>query len=136
MLTTLIVCLSNCAAVPMTRDDEIGTLVRDTMQLCHEMVYLKKNHCPEINPPISLQCITDIDRELPLKHSNAFKGATKLLQQQFANELPAVVATKFSRNLLANNNNAQSTCDIMEADNKKLLFQKFGMLQKLSKTVR
>jgi hypothetical protein len=131
-LMTLVLCMANCGGA-LSREDELGMLAGSYAQLCSEMYYLKQNHCPELQMPVMLQCLTEVDRALSVKRSNEFKAGMKFLQQRFAQELPAVVNQKFKIALPRNENDASKTCFWLAQDNAAQRFQKLQTIQTLEK---
>ncbi len=131
-LTTLVLCLANCGPVP-SRDDELGALAGSYAQLCTEMHYLKQNHCPELQVPVMLQCMNEVDRALSVKRSQEFRNGLKILQQRFAHELPPLVSQKFNRALPGNENDAAKACLWLAQENSRLRFQKLQTIQGLEK---
>ena len=95
MLTTLIVCLANCGP-PTTPADEIGKVAAGYLEACHEMHYLKRSHCPELQAPVLLQCVNDIERELPHQYRSDFRQGRRVLEQRLANDLPAQAENRFA----------------------------------------
>ena len=77
-LMTLVVCLANCGT-PMSRDDELGLLAGSYAQLCAEMQYLKQNHCPELQVPVMLQCVNEVERALSVKRTQEVATALKVM---------------------------------------------------------
>jgi hypothetical protein len=98
MLTTLIVCLANCGA-PTTPADEIGKVAASFLEACHELNYLKRSYCPDIQPPVLLQCVNDIERELPHQFRADFRKGRRILEQRFITELPAQAEGRFALQL-------------------------------------
>jgi len=131
-LMTLVLCLANCGG-GMSREDELGILAGSYAQLCSEMYYLKQNHCPELQAPVMLQCLAEVDRALSVKRSNDFKAGMKFLQQRFAQELPAVVNQKYKIALPRNENDTTKTCFWLAQDNAEQRFQKLKTIQTLEK---
>jgi hypothetical protein len=131
-LMTLVLCLANCGG-GMSREDELGILAGSYAQLCSEMYYLKQNHCPELQAPVMLQCLAEVDRALSVKRSNDFKAGMKFLQQRFAQELPAVVNQKYTIALPRNENDTTKTCFWLAQDNAEQRFQKLKTIQTLEK---
>ena len=95
MLTALIVCLANCGP-PTTPADEIGKVAAGYLEACHEMHYLKRSHCPELQAPVLLQCVNDIERELPHQYRSDFRQGRRVLEQRLANDLPAQAENRFA----------------------------------------
>ncbi len=122
MLTIFILCMANCAA-PVSKADELGNLSARYVQLCYEMHHYHDTYCPETVAPVILQCVTDIDRELPLQHSAEFKRGMKYLHQKFMRELPAQADQKFSQRLSENSGDIAGTCHLIEEDNRRQRFQ-------------
>lgn len=131
-LMTLVLCLANCGGA-MSREDELGLLAGNYAQLCNEMYYLKQNHCPELQPPVLLQCLNVVERALSVKRSNDFKAGLKFLQQRFAQELPAVVSQKFKLALPRNENDTAKTCAWLAQENSAQRFQKMQTILTLEK---
>ena len=131
-LMTLVLCMANCGG-GMSREDELGMLAGSYAQLCSEMYYLKQNHCPDLQVPVMLQCVTEVDRALSVKRSNEFKAGLKFLQLRFAKELPAVVSQKFSMALPRNDNDANKACMSLAQENAIQRFQKLQTIQVLEK---
>lgn len=131
MLTTLILCLSNCTA-PVPKADELGSLSGKYVQLCYEMHHLHTAYCPEIFAPVIMQCVTDIDRELPLRNSADFKNGMKFLHRKFATELPAQVDRKFAQRLSENSGDTPGTCRLMDEENRKQRYQILQSIKNLS----
>ena len=131
-LMTLVLCMANCGGA-ISRDDELGMLAGTYAQLCSEMYYLKQNHCPELQVPVMLQCLSEVDRALSVKRSNEFKAGMKFLQQRFAQELPAVVSQKFKIALPRNENDITKACFWYAQDNAEQRFQKLKTIQTLEK---
>ena len=131
-LMTLVLCMANCGG-GMSREDELGMLAGSYAQLCSEMYYLKQNHCPDLQVPVMLQCVTEVDRALSVKRSNEFKSGLKFLQLRFAKELPAVVSQKFSMALPRNDNDANKACMSLAQENAIQRFQKLQTIQVLEK---
>jgi hypothetical protein len=131
-LMTLVLCMANCGGT-ISREDELGMLAGSYAQLCSEMYYLKQNHCPELQVPVILQCLSEVDRALSVKRSNEFKAGMKFLQQRFAQELPVVVSQKFKIALPRNENDTAKTCLWLAQDNATQRFQKLQTIQTLEK---
>jgi hypothetical protein len=131
-LMTLVLCMANCGG-GMSREDELGMLAGSYAQLCSEMYYLKQNHCPDLQVPVMLQCVSEVDRALSVKRSNEFKAGLKFLQLRFAKELPAVVSQKFSMALPRNENDANKACMWLAQENATQRFQKLQTIQVLEK---
>jgi len=98
MLTTLIVCLANCGPAT-TAADEIGKVAGGYLETCHELHYLRRNYCPELQAPVLLQCVNDIERELPHKFRAEFRRGRAVLEQRFLNELPVQAEGRFALQL-------------------------------------
>ncbi len=116
MLTTLIVCMANCGA-PTSTADELGAAAAGYLQACHEMHYLKRSHCPGVDVPVLLQCVNDVERELPHKYRADFRSGQRVLAQKFANEVPAIVEGRFADKLGANGGDAALACQSVSGDN-------------------
>ena len=128
----LVLCLANCGPAP-SRDDELGSLAGSYAQLCAEMQVLRQNHCPELQVPVMLQCVNEVDSALSLKRSHEFRRGLKILQQRFAQELPPLVSQKFNRALPGNENDAAKACLWLAQENSRLRFQKLQTIQGLEK---
>lgn len=98
MLTTLIVCLANCGT-PTTPADEIGKVTAGYLEACHELHYLKRAYCPDLPAPVLLQCVNDIERELPHQYRADFRRGRPVLEQRLQRELPARAENSFSLQL-------------------------------------
>ncbi len=131
-LMMLVLCLSNCGPAP-SRDDELGTLAGSYAQLCAEMRYLKQNHCPELQPPVMLQCVNEVDRALSLKRSREFREGLKVLMQRFPHELPPLVQQKFQRALPGNGNDSATACLWLAQENSRQRFQQLQTIRGLEK---
>ena len=116
MLTTLIVCMAHCGA-PTTTADELGAAAAGYLQACHEMHYLKRSRCPGVEVPVLLQCVNDVERELPHKYRADFRNGQRVLAQKFANEVPAIVESRFADKLSANGGDAVLACQSVAAEN-------------------
>lgn len=131
-LMTLVVCLANCGT-PMSRDDELGLLAGSYAQLCSEMHYLKQNHCPELQVPVMMQCVNEVDRALSLKRSQEFRSGLKVLQQRFTQELPPRVEQKYTLALPRNESDPVKACLWLAQENSRQRFQKLQSIQGLEK---
>lgn len=109
MLTTLIVCLANCGA-PTTPADEIGKVAAGYLEACHEMNYLQRSRCPDIQPPVLLQCVNDIERELPHQYRADFRKGRRVLEQRFITELPAQAESRFALQLRTTGGDSALAC--------------------------
>jgi len=98
MLTTLIVCLANCGPAT-TPADEIGKVAGGYLEVCHEMHYLKRSYCPELQPPVLLQCVNDVERELPHQYRADFRKGRRVLEQRLATDLPSQAESRFALQL-------------------------------------
>lgn len=116
MLTTLIVCMSQCGA-PTSTADELGAAAASYLQACHEMHYLKRSHCAEVEAPVLLQCVNDVERQLPQKYRADFRKGQQVLVQKFAAVVPATVEASFADKLAATNGDAALACQAVAADN-------------------
>lgn len=116
MLGTLIVCLSGCGA-PTSTADEIGHLSSSYLQACHEMHYLKRDHCPAVEVPVLLQCTNEVERQLSLKYRADFQRGVKVLEQRFRQELPALAERRFNAQLAASGKDAALACYALATDN-------------------
>lgn len=116
MLTTLILCMANCGA-PTSTADELGAASAGYLQACHEMHYLKSSRCPGVNVPVLLQCVNDVERELPHKYRADFRNGQHVLARKFANEVPAIVEGRFAESLGANGGDAALACQSVAAEN-------------------
>ncbi len=132
MLGTLIVCLSGCGA-PVSVADEAGRLSASYLQACHEMHYLKRSHCPEIDAPVLLRCAHEIERQLPAKFREDFRRGTKVLEQRLAQELPPLTERRFSQQLDASGKDAALACHAMATDNAQRRLQLMRQLQSLGR---
>jgi len=131
-LMTLVVCLSGCGNA-ISRDDELGALAGSYTQLCAEMQYLKQVHCPELQPPVMLQCVNEVEQALSLKRSREFRQGLKVLMQRFTYELPPLVSLKFSNALSGNENDRGKACLWLGQENSRQRFQKLQTIQVLEK---
>ena len=131
-LMTLVVCLSGCGPAP-SRDDELGRLAGSYTQLCAEMQYLKQNHCPELQVPVMLQCVNEVDSALGLKRSREFRDGLKVLMQRFSAELPQLVQQKFNRALPGNGNDSATACLWVAQENSRQRFQQLQTIRGLEK---
>ena len=131
MLTTLVLCMANCTA-PIAQADELGSLSGLYVQLCYEMHHLHDAYCPEIVPPVIMQCVTDIDRALPLRNSADFKKGMKILHQKFASELKAKTNKKFAQRLSEDSGDVAGTCRIIDEENRKQRFQILQSIENIS----
>lgn len=109
MLTTLIVCLANCGT-PTTHADEIGKVAASYLEACHEMHYLKRSYCPDLQPPVLLQCVNDVERELPHQYRADFRKGRRVLEQRFMTELPAQAENRFAQQLRASAGDSALAC--------------------------
>ncbi len=116
MLTTLIVCMANCGA-PASSADELGVASAGYLQACHEMHYLKRSRCPNVEVPVLLQCVNDVERELPHKYRADFRNGQRLLAQKFANDVPVIAENRFADKLVANGGDAALACQSLAAEN-------------------
>ncbi len=132
MLGTLIVCLSGCGAAVSTADDA-GRLSASYLQACHEMHYLKRSHCPEIDAPVLLRCASEIERQLPTKYRDDFRRGAKVLEQRLAQELPALTERRFSQQLEASGKDAAQACYCIGTDNAQRRVQLLRQLQSLGR---
>ena len=132
MLGTLIVCLSGCGA-PVSIADEAGRLSASYLQACHEMHYLKRSHCPEIDAPVLLRCANEIERQLPPKFRDDFRRGAKVLEQRLAQELPSQAERRFNQQLDASGKDAAQACHAIAADNAQRRLQLMRQLQGLTK---
>ena len=98
MLTTLIVCLANCGPVT-TAADEIGKVAGGYLEVCHEMHYLKRSYCPELQRRVLLQCVNDVERELPHQYRADFRKGRRVLEQRLATDLPSQAESRFALQL-------------------------------------
>lgn len=128
----LVLCLSNCGPAP-SRDDELGALAGSYAQLCAEMQYLKQSHCPELQPPVMLQCLNEVERSLSLKRSQEFRSGLKILMPRFSYELPPLVSQKFNRALPGNENDGAKACLWLAQENSRRRFQTLQTIQGLEK---
>ncbi len=131
MLTTLVLCLANCTS-PIPQADELGSLSGLYVKLCYEMHHLHDAYCPEITAPVIMQCVTDIDRALPLKNSADFKKGMKFLHQKFATELVAETRKKFSQRLSENSGDIPGTCRLIDEEIRKQRFQILQSIKNIS----
>lgn len=132
MLGTLIVCLSGCGA-PASTADEAGRLSASYLQACHEMHYLKRSHCPEIDAPVLLRCTSEIERQLPSRFRDDFRRGTKVLEQRLAQELPPLAERRFSQQLEANGKDAAQACYALATENAQRRLQLMRQLQSLGR---
>ena len=109
MLTTLIVCLANCGT-PTTPADEIGKVAAGYLEACHELHYLKRSHCPDLQAPVLLQCVNEIERELPHQFRNDFRQGRRVLEQRFTHELPAQATHRYAAQLRTASGDAALAC--------------------------
>ena len=109
MLTTLIVCLANCGT-PTTAADEIGKVAGGYLEACHELHYLKRSYCPELQAPVLLQCVNDIERELPHKFRAEFRKGRAVLEQRLSNELPVQAENRFALQLRSAGGDSALAC--------------------------
>ncbi len=128
----LVVCLSNCGP-GLSRDDELGALAGSYAQLCAEMQYLKQHHCPELQIPVMLQCVNEVERNLSLKRSREFREGVKVLMQRFPLELPPLVQQKFNRALPRNENDTYKACLWLAQENSQQRFQQLQTIRGLEK---
>lgn len=115
MLGTLIVCLAGCGA-PTSAGDELGRIASGYLRTCHELQELRRSYCPEWPAPPLLQCVNDIERELPSRYRSEFRQGLPVLEQRFANELPSAVAARFAAEMRAAGGEASPACATMAAD--------------------
>ena len=132
VLMTLIVCLSGCGPA-LSREDELGALAGSYAQLCAEMQYLKQNHCPELQIPVMLQCVNEVERALSVKRTQEFRSGLKVMMPRFTHELPPLVNQKFSNALPGNENDRSKACLWLAQENSRLRFQKLQTIQGLEK---
>lgn len=116
MLSTLIVCLAGCGA-PTTPADEIGALAAGYLQACHEMHVLQRSRCPALQPPVLLQCVNDIERELPSKFRPDFRNGLRVLEQKFSREVPSIAERRYTELFDANGGDSALACQSAGADN-------------------
>ncbi len=116
MLTTLIVCMAHCGT-PGTIADELGAAAASYLQACHEMHYLQRSHCPAVAVPVLLQCVNDIERELPGKYRADFRNGQRVLAQKFASEVPAIADKRLAEKLDANDGDRILACESVAAEN-------------------
>ena len=131
-LMTLVVCLSGCGPAP-SRDDELGKLAGSYTQLCAEMQYLKQNHCPELQIPVMLQCVNEVESALSLKRSREFRDGLKVLMQRYPTDLPPQVLQKFNRALPGNENDSAKACLWLAQENSRQRFQQLQTIRGLEK---
>lgn len=124
MLTTLIVCLSGCGA-PVSTGDELGRLSSAYLQSCHELQELRRSRCPEIAAPPLLQCASEVERQLPVRHRPDYRRGLPLLEQRFARELPSAIGARFTAAQQAHGGEAGPACAAMaaEIDHQRLLIR-------------
>jgi hypothetical protein len=115
MLTTLIVCIANCGA-PTTTADELGAAAAGYLQACHEMHYLKSRRCPGIEVPVLLQCVNEVERELPHKYRADFRNGQRVLVERFASEVPAIAEKRFAETLGSNGGDSGMACQSLSAE--------------------
>lgn len=115
MLTTLIVCLANCGA-PVSTSDELGRLSSAYLQTCHELQELQRSHCSELPAPPLLQCVNEVERQLPARYRPDFRRGLPVLEQRFAGLLPSAVATRFGAELKAAGGDVATACMAVAAD--------------------
>ena len=132
MLTTLIVCLANCST-PTSLGDELGMLSGRYVELCHAMHHLKAAHCPAVEAPVLVQCVTDVERELPLRYTADFRNGVRLLQRRFAAELPAQTEESYRAQLQASGGDGEAACQALAAENRRQRFRDMQLIRKLSK---
>ena len=117
MLATLILCAANCGPA-LSIEDELGTLSRNYMALCYELNFIQAQSCPELSPPPIVQCINEVDRELPLNFSNQFKAGMRLLQQSLAEQMSYRALQTFRTALSMANGVPRAACEHIAIDNK------------------
>ncbi len=132
MLGTLIVCLSGCGA-PVSVAGDAGRLSAGYLQACHEMHYLKRRHCPDIDAPVLLRCTNDVERQLPPKFREDFRRGAKVLEQRLAQELPPLAERRFSQQLEASGKDAAQACQSLAAENAQRRVQLMRQLQSLGR---
>lgn len=132
MLGTLIVCLAGCGA-PTSIDDELGRVSASYLRSCHELQELRRAHCPELPAPPLLQCVNDVERELPSRLRSEFRQGIPLLTQRFASELPTAVAARFASEVRAAGGEPAPACAVMAADIDHRRLQLRGQLRSFGK---
>lgn len=115
MLGTLIVCLAGCGA-PVSAEDELGRVAASYLRSCHELQELRRAHCPELPAPPLLQCVGDVERELPARYRSEFRRGLPLLTQRFASELPPALASRFASEVRAAGGESAPACVAMAAE--------------------
>ncbi len=115
MLKTLIVCLAGCGT-PTSISDELGKISAGYLRTCHELQELRRAFCPEWPAPPLLQCVNDVERELPARYRGEFRQGVGVLAQRFASELPSAVAARFAAEVRAAGGEAGPACAAMAAD--------------------
>lgn len=133
MLTTLIVCMANCGA-PTTTADELGAAAASYLQSCHETHYLKRSYCPAIEVPILLQCVNDVERELPNTYRADFRAGQRVLAQKFSTDVPAIMENRFAAALGANGGDTALACQSLAAENAQRRMQFMRQLKSFSKS--
>jgi hypothetical protein len=63
------------------------------------MNYLQRSYCPDIQPPVILQCVNDVERELPHQYRADFRKGRRVLEQRFITELPTQAEGRFANQL-------------------------------------
>lgn len=115
MLTTLIVCLAGCGA-PVSTSDELGRLSAAYLQSCHELQELRRSYCPALPAPPLLQCVNEVERQLPARYRSDLRRGLPVLEQRFAAELPSALGARFATELKAHGGEPAPACMTMAAD--------------------
>lgn len=115
MLGTLIVCLAGCGA-PTSAGDELGRVSAGFLRSCHELQELRRAYCPELPAPPLLQCVNEVERELPTRYRSEFRQGLPVLEQRFATELPSAVAARFAAEVRASGGEPAPACAAMAAE--------------------
>lgn len=125
MLKTLIVCLAGCGA-PTSISDELGRVSAEYLQTCHELQQLRRAHCPELAAPALLQCVNDVERELPSRYRGEFRKGLRVLEERFQRELPAEISARFNTELNSVGGDTALACGSIAArtDHRRLQLQK------------
>lgn len=115
MLKTLVVCLAGCGA-PTSAGDELGRISAGYLRTCHELQVLRRAHCPDWPAPPLLQCVNDVERELPARYRVEFRQGVGVLEQRFASELPSAISARFAAEVRAAGGEAAPACAAMAAE--------------------